>query len=114
MRIGVKLLQVVIAIGVLAAGCSQPPLAPTQASSAVASYSTASVSTPLTAQSQSQVQACVDLGYKADVCATCAVAGIGHNAQDYGACYCKFLPDLLAQFGNFGQCVNWVQENWRP
>jgi hypothetical protein len=65
-------------------------------------------------QGQSPIQACVALGYNPDVCATCLLAGITHDAQDYGPCFCKFQPGLLDKFKNMGDCVKWVNENMRP
>ena len=62
---------------------------------------------------QSKIQRCVALGVKPAVCATCVVAGMGNDAQDYGACFCKYDTRLLAQFENMGQCVKWVQDNYR-
>lgn len=65
-------------------------------------------------QSQSQVQACTAMGYQADICATCAVAGIAHGGQDYGPCFCKFDQALRSQFATMGECVVYVQQTLRP
>ena len=72
-----------------------------------------SVTAVAQSQGQSKVQRCVALGVKASVCATCVVAGMGNDAQDYGPCFCKYDSALLAQFENMGQCVKWVQANYR-
>ncbi|MGE5362373.1 MAG: hypothetical protein ACM3NQ_25435 [Bacteroidales bacterium] len=61
----------------------------------------------------SKVQQCAAQGYRTDICATCVVAGIGNNAADFGACYCKFDQGLRARFETMGACVVFVQKNFR-
>lgn len=65
-------------------------------------------------ESQSRIQACAAKGFDADICATCVVAGIGNQAQDYGPCYCKFDQLLRSQFQTMGACVAFVQQTLRP
>ena len=78
---------------------------------------TVSLSITAVADSKSgEVQACVALGVKPDVCANCLIAGIDRvhgrlDLGDYGPCFCKFDPQLRAQFPNMGACVSYVQQN---
>jgi len=65
-------------------------------------------------QSRSPIKGCVALGISPAVCATCLVAGITNNAQDYGACYCKYDQGLRSQFKTMGECVVFVQKTLRP
>ena len=75
-----------------------------------------SLSVAVVAQDQgnSPVKACVALGVNPDVCATCVVAGITHDAEDYGACYCKYDQELRSRFETMGKCVEFVQKTLRP
>jgi len=65
-------------------------------------------------QGRSPIKACVALGFSPAVCATCFVAGITHDAEDYGACYCKYDEGLRSRFETMGKCVEYVQKTLRP